>query len=218
MCIPAIPAALGATLGGTASAGQLFTTSLLLGGATQGFQYYGQQQQADSAAKFQREQAIATNRQIIDTARRANQSFVDQTKQLNIQQSQRQAQASQQLQEKQKQTRKAQATARVAAGEAGVSGLSVDALLSDYEAQSALFESSIQTNLANSQAALQTDISGLRTQRDQRATSVSPFVGRDIQGPSLLQPLLGFGGDFVSASDRFLRDPNKSGRVNRNQS
>jgi hypothetical protein len=54
--------------------------------------------------------------------------------------------ASQDLLEKRVEATKKKATATVAAGEAGVTGLSVDALLSDYDAAQARREASVITN------------------------------------------------------------------------
>jgi hypothetical protein len=92
--------------------------------------------------------AIKAQRQV-----QANASTTERARYLNevsvTRQRQRQEQiaAAQKLQEGQTQAMEARATARVSAGESGVSGLSVDALINDLSRQEAQYNFSIQQQL-----------------------------------------------------------------------
>ena len=92
--------------------------------------------------------AIKAQRQV-----QANASAQERARYLNevsvTRQRQRQEQiaAAQKLQEGQTQAMEARATARVSAGESGVSGLSVDALINDLSRQEAQYNFSIQQQL-----------------------------------------------------------------------
>jgi len=96
---------------------------------------YGQQQAANAQSK-------ANQRQYENTlqARAAN---INQT---NLAQQQQREESMQKLEENSLAARAAAATARVSAGENGISGLSVDALLADIGTKQNRYESSVQTN------------------------------------------------------------------------
>ena len=66
---------------------------------------------------------------------------------MRVQQRQEQVAAAQRIQASAKRAREARATARVSAGEAGVAGLSVDALINDLTRQEA--ENRFATNSTN---------------------------------------------------------------------
>jgi hypothetical protein len=66
---------------------------------------------------------------------------------MRIQQGQEQVAAAQRLQESTKKAREARATARVSAGEAGVAGLSVDALINDLTRKEAEYNFNTQKQL-----------------------------------------------------------------------
>jgi len=127
MCFPAIGVALGATAG-TAAATNLgiAATSAALGAVSSGMQFMGQRQQAKQQAEFQRQSIAAAQKK----------AQMQGTAALLERQQQEKAVA----QEKGRVAKAGEAIvsrAVVSAGEAGVSGLSVQALMDDYIRQQA---------------------------------------------------------------------------------
>ena len=124
MCVPI--AVLGMSAATTAAVG--------LGVASAGLQIRGQQIQAKTQEKLQ-----------------ANASKVERTRYLNevsslrSQQAQEQVAMAQKLQANKARAREARATARVSAGEAGVAGLSVNALMNDLTRKEAMYNNSVNT-------------------------------------------------------------------------
>tara|TARA_B100001778_G_C18588924_1_gene631236 strand:+ start:399 stop:938 length:540 start_codon:yes stop_codon:yes gene_type:complete len=124
MCVPI--AALGMTAATTASVG--------LGLASAGLQIRGQQIQAKTQRKVQ-ENASKVERQ----------RYLNEVSSLRTQQAQEQLALAQKLQANKKKAMEAQATAKVSALEAGVSGISVDALKQDLSRKEAMYNQSIAT-------------------------------------------------------------------------
>jgi hypothetical protein len=130
MCPITIGAAF--TAAGTATATQAAVGSAILstamGGATSILSIQGQAQAAKAQAKAQANQTQAERQRLQQqqSAERINQRF-------------QQEQADTQLQKSSIKAQEARATARVSAGEAGVSGLSVDALMNDLTRKQAIF-------------------------------------------------------------------------------
>ncbi len=119
MCLPAIPAGLMAGLQIASAVGTVVA----------------QQQAADA-------QAQANQRQY-DNIMQARAANLNQT---NLMQQQEREAAMQRIEENNLKGTAARATARVSAGEAGVSGLSVDALLADIGTRQERFNTSVGTN------------------------------------------------------------------------
>jgi hypothetical protein len=150
---------------------------------TTGLGYAGAQQEANNqnaaikaANNVARKQAIADYDQITIAGKQA----VDQAAEKNA--------------EVAKQTAKTVATAKVAAGEGGVSGLSVDALLADVLGQEAGIKSSVEKNLTATGQQLQLEASN--TGRAYRST----VKGRPLSaGPSALGAALQAGTGVLSA-------------------
>lgn len=107
--------------------------SSIIGAASTASSLIGQSQQASA----QREaQAIAS--------RQERQRYLAEVSAMRTQQQQEAIARSQNIEESTRRAMEARATARTAAGEAGVSGLSVDALLGDLSRQQAEYEFSVQ--------------------------------------------------------------------------
>lgn len=102
--------------------------AIILGVAQTGLSIYGQRQAAKAQEAVQKRASEAENARYLQqaSAERIQQSFQREERSKELQQSARKAQA-------------ARSRARVAAGEAGVVGSSVDALLNDFSRQEAAF-------------------------------------------------------------------------------
>ena len=144
------------------------------------------------------EQEDANNRQFANTM----QAFRDNVAQTNLMQSQEQAQAIQQKTQNNLQAQKALSTATVSAGESGVSGLSVDALLSDLAGSRDRFNESVDQNYANASAAINNQRQNLGTQAASQINSL-----RTPQMPDYL----GAGLRIATAYDNY-KNPRPNGR------
>lgn len=94
----------------------------------------------------------ATNQRQYENTMRAYRENVNQT---NLMQQQEREGSMQKLEANNLAARAAQSTATVAAGENGISGLSVDALLGDLSMKQNRFNSSVTTNFDRAQSAIQ---------------------------------------------------------------
>ena len=93
----------------------------------------GQQQMAKTQAEVQRRASAAER-----------QRYLHEVSSMRIQQGQEQVAAAQKMSESARKATEARATARVSAGEAGVAGLSVDALINDLTRQEAEYSFNVQ--------------------------------------------------------------------------
>ena len=104
--------------------------------ASAGTQVYGQQQQAKTQAKVQANASAAER-----------QRYLQEVSSMRVQQGQEEVAAAQRVNASARKAREARATARVSAGEAGVAGLSVDALINDLTREEAEFNFATQQQL-----------------------------------------------------------------------
>jgi len=114
----------------------LAVASMSMGAATAGMQIHGQRQQAKTQAKVQKNASAAER-----------QRYLQEVSSMRVQQGQEEVAAAQKINESARKAREARATARVSAGEAGVAGLSVDALINDLTKQEAEFNFATQQQL-----------------------------------------------------------------------
>jgi hypothetical protein len=98
---------------------------------------------------------------------------------------------------------KARATSRTAAGEAGVAGLNVDALMGDFLHQEAGYRYGVRRNLEISTDQLSAEMEGFRAGAQGRVNSISPYMREPVGTPSYLSETLKIGGKGLEAYDRF---------------
>jgi hypothetical protein len=139
----------------------------------------------------------------------ANRQFIDQSTQEAIRQGQEQEATAQRVFATNTQLAQRLATARVAAGEAGVSGLSVDALMGDLYRQAGRVNQATERNLQFTQQANTARQKGYLAQRDNTINGL-PVAKR----PGFGQLALGIAG---AAGDSLMSvahaDPQNPGRV-----
>lgn len=148
-----------------------------LGVAQAGSQFIGQRQMANAKAEVQRRASAAER-----------QRYLNEVSSMRVQQRQEQIAAAQRIQESTRKAREARATARVSAGEAGVSGLSVDALINDLtrEEASYRFATNKQTQMNDVNRTLQLRDAGLGFQnnllRINRPIEQPDYLGAALSG------------------------------------
>jgi len=187
MCFPAIGALVagyGSVSAATAagvSAATLTTTGLAattgaLGVASSAMQFAGQRQQAKAQAQYQK-QAQAAERQ----------RFQQEQTSMRMRQAQEQEAVGRELEQVSRKSQAALARARVSAGEAGVAGASVQALMDDYMRQEAGYRGALlrQQELGGIATGMGLEQAGFATQQRQIG------INQPINKPSFLTAGLG---------------------------
>ena len=126
--------------------------SAIMGIASGFSQIMGQSQMAKAQAKVQANASAAER-----------QRYLQEVSSMRVQQGQEEVAAAQRIQESTRKAREARATARVSAGEAGVAGLSVDALINDLTREEAnyRFATNQQLQMNDVNRTMQLDQAGL---------------------------------------------------------
>jgi hypothetical protein len=179
MCFPAIGAAVvGAKAAAGMSAVQLgiVGASTVAGVASPLVSYAGQRQQARQQARYQAQAAAAER-----------QRFMQEQTSLRMRQAQEQEAVGRELEQVSRKSQAALARARVSAGEAGVAGASVQALMDDYMRQEAGYRSALlrQQELGGISTGLGLEQAGFATQQRQIG------INQPIDRPSFLSGALG---------------------------
>ena len=143
--------------------------------ATTALSIKGQRDQAKTQEKVQK---------LASTAER--QRYLQEVSSMRVQQGQEELAAAQRINESAKKAREARATARVSAGESGVAGLSVNALIADIARQEAEF------NVATQQQTKMNDVG--RTMQLQNSglgfTNNMLRINRPIEQPNYIGAIL----------------------------
>ena len=152
------------------------TIALALGAASAGTTIIGQQQQAKTQAEAQRRASAAER-----------QRYLHEVSSMRVQQQQEQVAAAQKLSESARKAMEARATARVSAGESGVAGLSVDALINDLTRKEAEYSFNVQeqTRMSDVNRQLQLRDAGLGF------TNNMLRINKPIEQPNYLGAALG---------------------------
>jgi hypothetical protein len=124
--------------------------------------------------------------------------------QIEVQKQQATTQAGQKTFENNLQAQKALATTTVAAGERGVSGLSVDSLLSEIDGNRGRYNTSVEANLKD-------NVTGFDLQRENVSTGANNAVSqlKTPQAPDYLGAALKIGGAYMNY-DKAQKDATKT--------
>jgi hypothetical protein len=151
--------------------------------------YMGQMKAAKAQEQYQnqlvKDQSIYRNQ----VAEQANKSFIDQSYQANLRLQQEAEAAGDETFQRNQEAAQLRARTRTAAGEAGVSGLSVDNLLADYQRQQDYANMNTQTNLLFSKKQTAEDVKGMRADAISKVSGVRNYIPSPVQRPSLLSTI-----------------------------
>lgn len=178
--------------------------------AATGYGMYQQSEQAAAQNKYQDKMEAARNKQIEENYALSVSSANAQYRALQDRTGQETEAASQKALDLARQGAEARSTARVAAGEAGVSGLGVNALLNDFMAQEARSREAISTNLGYSKDQLVSEMEGVRAQAQGRIASVVPYMRTPVDTPNYFGGAMRVGGSARDTYDKYRTrtDPN----------
>jgi len=167
-------------------------------------QYIGQQQQASAMADYQ-QQMYDQNKEIAD------QAAVDQYQGFGTRTYQEREAAALDIMNASRAAREAMGTARVSAGEAGVSGASSDAMLQDFERRQFEYTYGRSRSQDFREQAYESQKKGIRSQQQGRTLSMLP---KPVDRPDFLGAALRIGAGYMDAKRQFSVPVWKDGRYN----
>ena len=135
---------------------------------------YGQQQQAKAQQAYNDQQA-----------KNAMEAYKANLEQTNMMQSQEHAAATQKINENNRAAEAAKATALVSAGESGISGLSVDALLANLSGDQARYNESVNQNYENASMAIDNQRTNAQVNAASQINSLKTPQAPDYLGAAL---------------------------------
>jgi hypothetical protein len=169
-----------------------------------GMSYMQQSQAAADANEYEMANAAARQAQMNANAELANRSFGEQNAALNKRAQQETDAASLKIQQTNVEALERAETAKVAAAEAGVTGLSVDALIGDFYGDAARTIDVTKQNRDMTLDELEASKKEARSTAEGRIQSVTPYLPRLTRGPSMLGAAIQVGASAVSASDKYF--------------
>ena len=135
---------------------------------------YGQQQQAKAQQAYNDQQA-----------KNAMEAYKANLAQTNLMQSQEHAAATQKVNENNRAAEAAKAKALVSAGESGISGLSVDALLANLSGEQARYNESVNQNYENASMAIDNQRTNAQVNAASQINSLKTPQSPDYLGAAL---------------------------------
>tara|TARA_R100000808_G_scaffold1949_2_gene8186 strand:+ start:4872 stop:5486 length:615 start_codon:yes stop_codon:yes gene_type:complete len=177
----------------TAMSASMMQTMFAISALQSAVQFFGQQQQASAMADYQ-QRMYQQNKEIAD------QAAVDQYQGLGTRTYQEREAAALDIMNASRAAREAMSTARVSAGEAGVSGASADALLQDFERRQFEYTYGRSRSQDFREQAFEDQKKGIRSQQQGRVLSMLP---KPVERPSFLGAALRIGAGYMDAKRMF---------------
>ena len=171
--------------------------------ASTGYGLYQQSEQTAAQNKYQTRMEQARDKQISENYALSVSSANAQYRALQDRASQEGEAATQKTLEQAREGAAARSRALVAAGEAGVGGLSVNALLNDFMAQESRYRESVTTNLGYSKDQLASEMEGVRAQAQGRIASISPYMRTPLDTPNYFGAAMRVGGSAIDAYNKY---------------
>ena len=169
--------------------------SVAMSVAAAAVQYMQQQAAAEANQRNQAAMMKAQDEAIAQNAALANRAYMEETKTLQEKQRQTEEIAVQRELGVSINAAQARSTALTAAGESGVSGQSVNMLLSDYTRQEVDYRFQSQTQVGYERDQMQRELEGAQMKAEGRTQSMKPYQAQPVQYPSLLGAGLRVGAD-----------------------
>jgi hypothetical protein len=183
---------------------------VVLTAASTAYSLYAQSQQTAAQNKYQQRLAENRDKEIESNYELSVASANRQYRDLQERQQQESEAAAQKLQAGAVEGGEARSRALTAAGEAGVSGLSVNALLSDFMGQEAKYRESVKTNAGYANDQLRQEMEGVNAQASGRIASISPYVKQPVETPNYFGGAMRVGGSALDAYTKYTAGLNSS--------
>lgn len=180
----------------TLTTGQSFVGSLLMSSVSQLFSFASQSKNAAAAQTFQDQRAE-------EVRAAANVAFLADADAENLRLQQEAIAASGQAFKATISRAKAVSTARTASGEAGVAGLSVDALIRDFKGSESRFREGLKENLLLSREQSKLRLEGLAAKAGSRINAARPQA---VPTPSFLGAALRIGKEGFDSFEKLTTD------------
>ena len=145
-------------------------------------------------------EASAQNQLAANNRIEANRAAADQYAATQNRMLQEQAAAGRDVEQADMTSAKARGTAQVTSGEAGISGMTVDSLIADYNAQQGKFERTTAQNLEMTQQQLRDNMDGVKAQTTSRINSVQKAAK-----PSFLPYAIGIASSGLDAYSTHIK-------------
>jgi hypothetical protein len=178
--------------------------------ASTGYSLYQQSQQAAAQNKYQKDLAEARDKEIEENYALSIRSANEQYRQLQARQQQEADAAAQKMQQGTIEGARARSLALTAAGEAGVSGLSVNALLNDFMAQESKQREAIKANLAGSTDQLRSEMEGVQAAAAGRVASIPRYAKQPVDSPNYFGGAMRVGGSALDAYTKYTSGLNNT--------
>lgn len=162
-----------------------------------------QQQQAEAQADFQKRAAEARNRQIESNYALAMNAYQQQTNEIARRVAQEEEKASNEDQRNALAAAQARATIRTASGEAGVSGLSVNALLRDFQAQESRYRDALHRNNDLIRENADQEAEAAKMTYEGRGGAIKPIVASPIAQPQYLAESFKLAGTIFNTYNKY---------------
>jgi hypothetical protein len=164
--------------------------SLIATAASAAMSIVGQQQQKKSTEQYQQKLTDANVQQMQENRDMATKAYLDQATAAHTQLAEtREATAAANFDESRK-ANEARGSALASAAEAGVYGVSLDALLGDFHRHEAMFSARNETNLLFKQQQTAKQVSGYYTEAKARTAGVRPIQLGPVKPVDYVGPML----------------------------
>ena len=181
---------------GSAAAATAAKVGFGLSVATTAMSFIGQAQQASA------QNAMMAQRQQLGTAR-AMENYQNQIKQARTRQLQEREAAANEINEVYRESRKRAASAQVAAGEAGILGGSLDAMINDFHRQHLEYGTNVRRNLEFTEANIEDQLESVRIGTQGRIEALQYMP---VAKPSFLGAALRIGSGALNAYSTYKQN------------
>jgi hypothetical protein len=186
----------------------LTVASVALAAGSAGLSIHGQQQQ-QMTKEGQKRQMSENERVMAANRKQATEAFISQVRQENLGKQQEQETLALKRDEYSTDAMQAQATARVAAADAGVGGQSLEMLLGDFNRQEAMFMGKLLTNQQFAEQNREERITGYGDQFENRYNSVAPYQPGPVAPVDFISPILGIASSGLNTYTSARRGTNE---------
>jgi hypothetical protein len=189
--------------------------SLAITAVSAGAQYMGQRQAAQDQSDYQAQQVKERDRQIAENYKRSMAAYNLQNVAENVRMDEVRAAASQEAFRIAQASAQAKARVISNAAQTGAGGNSLLSVIQDIMGRAGFETNTVLGNLKSEEGQSYRNLQAFHEEATNRITSLQPYTGSTVRGPSLLGPALTIGGGALNSYSDYRRDQQISKLVNR---